>query len=68
MHSLRAHSQYTPSGVGTLMDPEFLRHAWHDGDVVRPAEPDDAQRSADAASLPATLLDRCAHVWRATFG
>ena len=67
MHSVRAHPQHAPSGVGTLMDPEFLRQAWHDGEPGRYPAPQGASGRA-LASPASSALERCARTWHAAFG
>jgi hypothetical protein len=66
MHSVREHSQFAPTALGALMDPEFLRRAWDDGDLTRP--PASVVASRGLPSGPTSLFGRCAQVWRVTLG
>jgi hypothetical protein len=63
MHSVREHSQFAPTALGALMDPQFLRRAWDEGDPMRPSAPL-AATAVSACSV--SLFDRCAQVWRDT--
>jgi hypothetical protein len=68
MRSRQSHPHYGPTGLGALMmDPEFLRHAWHDGDIGRAAGALQAEQSHRDARARAALLLRRALGWRATF-
>jgi hypothetical protein len=63
MHSVREHSQFAPTALGALMDPEFLRRAWDEGDPTRPSAP---LGGSAGSTWSASLFDRCAQVWRDT--
>lgn len=66
MHANQTHPHYSPSWVGGLMDPVFLRHAVNDAEGERHAE-DDSPPMARIAWLAATR-GFALRIWRRSIG
>jgi hypothetical protein len=56
MHAVPIHPRYTPTSVGALMDPVFLRRAVND--MAADTTPSDAQVPLAPSTLD--LIERCA--------